>query len=237
VFDAVGFFMPKHPLFRPQDVPVIGVDTKLPARAQSLLSPLALRDRFASPPVWVPEWTADPRFNDQKPALAAVLVPIVARASASVLFTLRAEHLDAHPGQISFPGGRHESGDRDLIATALRETHEEVGLAAHEFEVLGVMPEYTTGTGFVVTPVVALLQPDYVPQPDPDEVAEVFEVPLEFLMNPANHRHHAIDWMGQRRHFLSMPWQGEGAYANPREYFIWGATAAMLRNLYQFLGS
>jgi hypothetical protein len=103
--------------------------------------------------------------------------------------------------------------------------------------VLGVLPTYTTGSGFIVTPVVGLVQPDVELHPDPFEVAEVFEVPLAFLMNPANHRRHAIEIDGIRREFLSMPWEAAGEEGSARRYFIWGATAAMLRNLYRFLSA
>jgi 8-oxo-dGTP pyrophosphatase MutT (NUDIX family) len=166
-----------------------------------------------------------------------VLVPLVLRAETTVLLTQRTDHLNDHPGQISFPGGRVEAGDADAVATALREAHEEVGLKPFEVEVLGSLPTYTTGTGFVVTPVIGLVQPGAVLRPDPIEVAEVFEVPLAWLMNPANHQRHAIEVGGARREFFSIPWHGQDASGMPRRYFIWGATAAMLRNLYRFLAA
>ena len=119
----------------------------------------------------------------------------------------------------------------------MREAHEEIGLHARHIEVLGELPTYTTGTGFIVTPVVALIEPPFTIAADPFEVAEVFEVPLSFLMSPANHRHHAIEFGGVKREFLSMPWQGADAAGEPRRYFIWGATASMLRNLYRFLSA
>jgi 8-oxo-dGTP pyrophosphatase MutT (NUDIX family) len=167
---------------------------------------------------------------------AAVLVPIVRRPEGdTILLTLRTPHLTAHAGQISFPGGRAEPEDADAIATALREAEEEVGLHARHIEVLGSLPTYTTGTGFIVTPVVALIEPPFTIEPDPFEVAEVFEVPLSFLMAPANHRRHGVDAGGVRREFLSMPWRSGDAAS--RQYFIWGATAAMLRNFYRFLAA
>jgi 8-oxo-dGTP pyrophosphatase MutT (NUDIX family) len=164
-----------------------------------------------------------------------VLVPLVQRESLCVVLTQRTDHLTDHPGQISFPGGRAEPEDADAVDTALREATEEIGLAREFVDVLGSLPTYTTGTGFIVTPVVALLRAGFALQADPFEVAEVFEVPLEFLMSPANHRRHSVEVGGQRREFLSMPWTGRGADGQPRQYFIWGATAAMLRNLYRFL--
>jgi 8-oxo-dGTP pyrophosphatase MutT (NUDIX family) len=154
-----------------------------------------------------------------------------------VLLTQRTDHLNDHPSQISFPGGRAEADDADAIATALREAREEIGLDELEVEVLGQLPTYTTSTGFVVTAVVGLVRPGLTLQPDPFEVAEVFEVPLAWLMNPANHRRHALEMAGRRREFLSMSWEGVGPDGQPRRYFIWGATAAMLRNLYRFLAA
>lgn len=147
----------------------------------------------------------------------------------------RTAHLRDHAGQISFPGGRADPGDADAVATALREAHEEVGLEARHAEVIGRLPRYTTVTHFEVTPILAIVSADHVLRPDPSEVAEAFEVPLQFLMTPAHHRRHQAEWGGQRRSFLSMPWQGASAAGEQREYFIWGATAAMLRNLYRVL--
>ncbi|MEO7335696.1 MAG: CoA pyrophosphatase, partial [Caldimonas sp.] len=119
--------------------------------------------------------------------------------------------------------------------TALREAREEVGLESDSIEVLGAMPTYTTGTGFVVTPIVALVQPEIELRVDAFEVAAVFEVPLVFLMNPANHRRHSIEVAGVTRQFLSMPYEGSDDGGRPQRVFIWGATAAMLRNLYRML--
>jgi 8-oxo-dGTP pyrophosphatase MutT (NUDIX family) len=162
-------------------------------------------------------------------------VPLVVHAAGpTVLLTLRSDHLRDHAGQVSFPGGRAEPVDRDAVDTALREAEEEVGLPRAQVEVIGSLPSYTTVTNFVVTPVVGLIEPGYTVAPDPFEVAEVFEVPLDFLMAPAHHRRHAFDWPGGRREFLSMPWRpAPGA----DEIFIWGATAAMLRNFYGFLAA
>jgi len=150
-----------------------------------------------------------------------------------VLLTQRTAHLRDHAGQVSFPGGRCENDDVDEVATALRETEEEVGLDRSFIEVIGQLPVYTTVTSYRVTPVVALVQPGFTLTPDSFEVAEVFEVPLAFLMSPAHHRRHSVELDGQQRHFLSMPWQDE--QRGDEAYFIWGATAAMLRNLYGFL--
>jgi 8-oxo-dGTP pyrophosphatase MutT (NUDIX family) len=147
-----------------------------------------------------------------------------------VLLTQRTAHLSNHSGQIAFPGGRQDEQDADAVAAALREAAEEVGLHQHHVSVLGTLPLYVTGTGFKVTPVVALIDPAMQLQANPDEVAEVFEVPLLFLMNPAHHRRHAVVWEGVRREWFSMPYQ-EGA----TQRMIWGATAGILRNFYQFL--
>ena len=224
------------PSFDPQLLPVIGVDDHLPAVAAATLRHERLRERFAGPPVWTPEFSTEHRLTERAPAHASVLVALVSRRDElTVLLTQRTDHLTAHPGQISFPGGRVEPIDADAAATALREAHEEIGLEAEFVDVLGVMPAYTTGTGFIVTPVVALVRPGFAIKADPFEVAEVFEVPLSFLMNPANHRRHAVELAGVRREFLSMPWDGLDEHGRPRRYFVWGATAAMLRNLYQFL--
>ena len=223
--------------FDPLQLPVLRTDDHLPPLAADALHPLALRSRFTAPPPWTPEISAEPRFSDREPAHASVLVPLVMREEISVLLTQRTDHLTDHPGQISFPGGRVEPGDADAVATALREAHEEIGLEPAAVDVLGTLPVYTTGTRFLVTPVVGLVPPDLPLRPDPFEVAEVFEVPLAFLMTPAHHRWHAVEVGGVRREFLSMPWESAGDPLSGRRYFIWGATAAMLRNLYRFLSA
>lgn len=159
--------------------------------------------------------------------LAAVLVPIVARPEGlTVLFTQRTAHLNDHAGQVSFPGGRCEADDPSPVHTALRETEEEIGLDPAHVEVLGLLPQYRTGTGFSVTPVVGLVRPPFTLKPDSFEVAEVFETPLAFLLDPANRQRHSMEIAGVLRHYYAMPYQG---------YFIWGATAGMLVNLHQLL--
>lgn len=223
--------------FNPQDLPVIGVDHHLPAVSGDRLMPDALRQRFESPPMWAPEISVERRFTEREPAHASVLVPLVLRDTMTVLLTQRTDHLTDHPGQISFPGGRAETFDADATATALREAHEEIGLSPSHIDVIGTLPTYTTGTGFIVTPVVALIHPDFSVLADPFEVAEIFEVPLAFLMSPANHHRHSVEIGDVRREFLSMPWQGRDERGRARRYFIWGATAAMLRNLYRFLAA
>jgi 8-oxo-dGTP pyrophosphatase MutT (NUDIX family) len=163
-----------------------------------------------------------------QPAIAAaVLVPLVIRDdAASVLLTKRTDHLHHHPGQISFPGGRVEHGDVSPVATALRETEEEIGLARDRIELLGALPEYFTGTGFRVTPVVGLVHPPFELTLDTFEVAEAFEVPLSHFLDPANHLRHSLEIEGRTRHFHAMPYG---------DYYIWGATAGMLMSLYKVL--
>ena len=223
----------------PEAVPVAGVDDHLPALANDRLQPQALRQHFAaSGPRWAPELAGDgARFEPHRAsAAAAVLVPLVMHEGGlRVLLTRRATHLRSHAGQISFPGGKAEAEDADAVATALRETEEEVGLLRRHVEVIGALPVYATVTGFEVTPVVALVRQGFELKLDALEVAEAFEVPLSFLMTPAHHRRHQFELAGQRRQFLSMPWQGPDVQGRPQNYFIWGATAAMLRNLYGFL--
>ncbi len=165
---------------------------------------------------------------DQPLTPAAVLFPIVLRdGGQTVLLTQRTAHLRDHAGQISFPGGRVEPHDVTPMDTALRETEEEIGLSRERVEIVGFLPEYRTGTGFRVTPVVALVTPPFDLQPDPFEVAEIFEVPLAFLLDPANHQQHSLHYRGAMRNYFAMPYG---------EYFIWGATAGMIRSLSERLG-
>lgn len=207
-----------------------GVDAHLPAVSLAAQTPDALRRRFAAPPVWTPEVVREKKFAERAPAHAAVLVPIVVRERPTVLLTERTAHLSTHSGQVAFPGGRADPGDADAAATALREAQEEVGLAPTQVEVLGTLPIYVTGTAFIVTPVVGLVQPNSTLRPNPYEVADVFEVPLDFLLDPAHHRRHIFEWQGGRREWFSMPYEDGG-----KTRFIWGATAGMLRNFYRFM--
>jgi 8-oxo-dGTP pyrophosphatase MutT (NUDIX family) len=220
----------KLPNFDPRTVPAVGVDAHLPAVPAPALHPEALRARFRAPPPWQPEVWTERRFSDREMAHAAVLVPIVMRERPTVLLTERTTHLSTHSGQVAFPGGRRDATDRDEAHTALREAQEEIGLAPELVEIVGQMPTYTTGSQFVITPVVGLVDPGLQLVLNEYEVAAAFEVPLEFLMNPAHHRRHVFEWGGTQREWFSMPYQDEAELR-----FVWGATAAMLRNFYRFL--
>ncbi|RCS25904.1 CoA pyrophosphatase [Phyllobacterium salinisoli] len=158
---------------------------------------------------------------------AAVLVPVVDRGpEATMLLTLRNASMRKHSGQIAFPGGAIDPGDGTAEHAALREAHEEIGLAADRTELLGRLPRYLTTTGYSITPVLAILRPPFDLVANPDEVADVFEVPLSFLMDPRNHRRESRVWEGRERSYYTMPYQ---------ERFIWGVTAGIIRTLYERL--
>ena len=216
----------------PQLAPLIGVDSQLPAVPLNLQTPQALRSRFADARDWHPEEMTEKRFMAREPLDAAVLVPIVLREQPTVLLTVRSAKLSTHSGQVAFPGGKRDPQDVSAEATALREAHEEVGLAPANVEVLGRLPVYKTGSAFNITPVVALVKPQPAYFPNPGEVADLFEVPLSFLLNPAHHERRAMEWQGINREWFAMPYQ-DGA----QQRYIWGATAGMLRNLYRFLSA
>lgn len=224
------------PLFDPRQVPV------MPPRADELrtsvdpqrLTAPGLRSLFTALPVWTPELVQERRFGNRAPAQAAVLLPLVMHPRPTLLLTQRTVHLSTHSGQIALPGGKLDATDANATAAALRETFEETGLPPERVEVLGALPIYTTGTAFLVTPVVGLVQPGFVLQPNPHEVDAVFEVPLDFLMDPANHRRHILEWEGAWREWYSMPYF-ESTPQGAQERFIWGATAGMLRNFYRLL--
>ncbi len=228
------------PPFDPRTVPVLGVDHYLARVAPERLTPEALRSRFRSPPAWSPEHSVEKKFSDRQPALAAVLIPLVMRDELMLLLTQRTDNLSTHAGQIALPGGRTDGTDVDAADTALREAEEEIALPRSHVEVLGTLPTYVTGTAFVITPVVALVRPGFTLTPNPGEVAEVFEVPLQYLMNPAHHRRHEVEFDGVLRQWLSMPYWPDAddvLIAGMPERFIWGATAGILRNLYRFLSA
>jgi 8-oxo-dGTP pyrophosphatase MutT (NUDIX family) len=223
-------------ILEPEILPIESTGANLPPVRGELLTPAGLRARFKQ----TLDWTPDARDDRIKalggdPRVASVLIALVLRETGlTVLLTQRADHLSDHAGQISFPGGRREPEDLDAAATALREAQEEVGLAAKHVEVLGELPEYLTGTGFRVTPVVALVHPPFELHADTLEVADIFEVPIAFLMNPANHQVRVFRWEDGERRFFAMPFSPA---ENVAPYFIWGATAGMLRNFYRFLAA
>jgi 8-oxo-dGTP pyrophosphatase MutT (NUDIX family) len=173
----------------------------------------------------------DHRLDDARPFIAdpahiraaAVLIPVVARQEATLLLTERSHGLAVHAGQVAFPGGRIEPKETALAA-ALREAHEEIGLAPAFVSPLGALGPYLTSTGFRVTPIVALVDPAFGLTLNPFEVSAVFEPPLSFLMDPANHQVQSRELRGRTRRFYAMPWQGHN---------IWGATAGMIRALYE----
>lgn len=174
-------------------------------------------DKDLNPDDWV-----DPE-DRQDLRLAAVLVPIVEREEGpTMLLTRRADHLNSHSGQVAFPGGKVEEGETP-VEGALREAEEEVGLDRSFVNVAGFIEPYETGTGFRILPVVAFVQPGFDLTVDAGEVAEVFEVPLSFLMDEDNHERHSVHWRGKRRAYFAMPYKG---------HYIWGATAGMIKNLH-----
>lgn len=216
--------------FDPELLPVESLAGEAPVTAD-LMTAMALRARFSDPPAWQPEPSPEHVLGipNRPMTSASVLLPLVVRESGlTLLLTQRTAHLTDHGGQISFPGGRAEEHDLSPIDTALRETEEEVGLDRRHIEVLGTLPEYLTGTGYRVTPVVGLVHPPFSLAADPGEVAEIFEVPLSFLMDGMNHQRRTAEFPNGRgrRSFYAMPYD---------RFFIWGATAGMLRNLFHFL--
>lgn len=160
---------------------------------------------------------------DRRLRPAGVLVPILCQGStARVYLTKRSSALRHHPGQIAFPGGKQDEGDADITAAALREAHEEIGLEQGNVEVLGLMPSHETVTGFHVTPVVARIREPFQPRPEIGEVDEVFEVPLDHLLNAARFSVQSRRWRGHARRYYTIPFG---------PYYIWGATARILRTL------
>ncbi len=163
--------------------------------------------------------------NKRGPTRAAVLIPVVNREEgATILLTQRTDHLDSHPGQVAFPGGKIEKDDKSPLDAALRETREEVGLASGHVDALGYLPPYQTTSGFRIVPVVSVVQPPFDLTRDENEVADIFEVPLSFLMNPDNHTKESRMWENRRQYFFVMPYQTR---------YIWGVTAGIIRVLYE----
>ncbi|OWT65782.1 CoA pyrophosphatase [Candidimonas nitroreducens] len=226
---------PRRPSFDPLTQPVVAVADIPPALLPSTLELDFIRLAFGQT---VP-WQVEPVFADSfgsdfshftNTVQAAVFIPLVQRPKGlQVIFTRRASHLHDHAGQISFPGGQVDRLDRDAIAAAIRETHEEIGIAPRYLEPIGTHPVYLTSTRYTMLPVIGLVLPGFSIAPNKTEVAEVFEVPLAVLMNPGAHRLHKAQLPdGNYRYYFSITWQG---------HFIWGATAALIRNLYHYLAA
>ena len=246
---AAGIAVPGVPAYNPRSLPIASIvdptfanpiaSTATPSLTGGPAIPAAdgthsekwLRERFASPRLYAPETVGDGHlFKGREPLKsAAVLVPVVNRNDQlSVLFTIRTAHLSDHAGQISFPGGRAEPDDPSIHHTALREAEEEIGIAADQVEVLGSLGQYTTVTGYQVTPVVGLVRTPFELRPDEFEVAEIFEVPLSELLDPRNHLRNLVVQADRVRHYYAVPY---------RHYYIWGATAGMLMNFHRFLSA
>jgi 8-oxo-dGTP pyrophosphatase MutT (NUDIX family) len=194
-----------------------------------------LRSRLMQKPPPVPivptrgDYDFNPESRPPRPDTltpAAVLLPIVARVVPTVLFTRRTAHLSQHAGQVSFPGGRVDDSDLSPLETALRETQEETGITSDFVSVAGFMEGYETGTGFAILPVVGVLHEGFSLMPEPSEVAEIFEVPLAFLLDPRNCERKSGEWQGHTRHYYAFNYGGHD---------IWGATAAILVNFAQKL--
>lgn len=190
-----------------------------------------LRAPYATAPPRPSDFDLNPGLDKElgytaSPKAAAVLVPVVARQPLSVLFTLRTDHLTSHAGQVSFPGGKIDDHDEGATATALREAEEEIALDRSVIEPLGFLDTYHTSTGYSVAPLVSLVAADYRATPNPDEVADIFEVPLAFLMDPANISLNARMWLGRERQFYAFTFETR---------YIWGATAGILKNMQERL--
>lgn len=222
--------------FDPEAQPVVAVSQQLePLRNESLQLDF-IRAAFRRPVAWQvePVFTESFQVDAQAPCAeivrAAVCLPLVQRPTGlHVILTRRSLNLSDHGGQIAFPGGRIETYDAGPVDAALRETWEEIGVSREFMQILGTQPGFLTSTRFAMKPVIAYVMPGFSVHPDASEVAEVFEVPLAFLMDPAHHLLHSANLPdGGHRYYFSMRW---------RDYFIWGATAALLRNFYHYLSA
>jgi len=175
--------------------------------------------------VELPDLRSDAALAPPEVRPAAVLIAVTDRADddggPGVILTHRPPDMRAHPGQVAFPGGKLDPGE-DAVAAALREAHEELGISASDVSIIGASDRFVTGTGYDVTPVLALVPPDLPIVPNPLEVAAWFEAPLGFLLDPANHVHRQAEWKGGLRDYIEIEWQG---------HRIWGVTAAIIANL------
>ena len=200
-------------------------DEDFEQRALARLAPLDALDLQTMRSDFDPRPSAEVDESTYTPA--AVLAPIVRRPEGfTVLLTLRSSAMPSHAGQVSFPGGRVQAEDGGPVATALRETREETGITADFVTPVGGFGVYRTGTNYLITPILGFVTPGFTLAPDPREVEDVFETPLAFLMNAANHELHARDFQGVRREYYAMPWEGR---------YIWGVTAGMIKLLYERL--
>lgn len=222
--------------FDPQAQPIVAVSHELPPLRNETLQLDFIRLAFRRPVAWQvePIFTESFQIDAQAPCdeitRAAVCLPLVQRQEGlHVILTRRSLHLSDHGGQIAFPGGRIETFDAGPIDAALRETYEEIGVSREFIQILGTQPGFLTSTRFAMKPVIAYVVPGFTLNPEASEVAEVFEVPLAFLMDPKHHMLHRANLPdGGHRYYFSMHW---------RDYFIWGATAALLRNFYHYLSA
>ncbi len=192
--------------------------------------PIKRRSNEDAEPVSLKNQSRNAWMKNGKPLTpAAVLVPIIIRNEGlRIILTKRTEQLKEHPGQISFPGGRVEDDDRDFQHTALRETEEEIGLQSNQIKIIGELDQYIVGTGYIVNPIVGIIEPPFKLSRQKEEVAEIFEIPLDFAIAQENFTRYARDHNGIIRHHFAITWQ---------DYFIWGATAGMLRNLSERLST
>lgn len=182
-----------------------------------------LRRQLAETDSHVPRWRGDDVIVAENALVpAAVLIAVTDRKDPGVLLTLRNSQLRNHAGQVAFPGGRIDPGDDGAVGAALREAEEEIGLPADQVDVIGLSDSYRTGTGYMITPVIAVVRPDLELNPQADEVEAIFEPPLAQLLDSSNYVEREAEWQGRQRRFREMMWN---------EYRIWGATASMLANL------